>query len=358
MTNGKARGGGAGTRVTATMVARRAGVSQSAVSRTFSPGASVAPETRERVMRVAAELGYSPNALARSLITRRSYIIGVVMAYLDNHFYPELLERLSEKLRDHNYQVLLFTGIKQRNTDPVAEQVLQYQVDGLILASTVLSSKLAESCLSANIPLVLLNRTTRHEASSVASRNLEGGKKIASFLLAGGHQSFAYIAGFANSSTNEDRQRGYVERLAEAGKVPVVVDGHYSYAGAAEAARALLTSPAPPDAIFCANDHMAFAAVDVARHELGLRIPQDVSIVGYDNAGPARWPSYDLTTIEQPIEEMAEATVEVLLGQIEATSSQTVRKTITGDLIVGSSARKPSTGLTLRAGRLIWNEDL
>jgi len=343
-------------RVTSLEVARRAGVSQSAVSRTFTPGASVAPATREKVVEAARELGYRPNAIARSLITSRSRIIGVAMGYLDNHFYPEVLEALTSRLQNRGYQVLLFTGFQEREADPGMMQILQYQVDGLILASTTLSSELAEQCAAAGVPIVLFNRTTdRAAVASVTSDNRLGGERVADFLLAAGHASFAYVAGIAGTSTNRDREAGFRKRLKAAGIEDIVkVDGLYSHEGAEQAARALFARKHRPDAVFCANDHMALAVIDVARFEFGLGIPQDVSIVGYDNAGPGRWNGYSLTSVEQPVNEMVDATIDMLMKQIDGNAPRLRQQKIRGDLIVRSSARIPDFGVVEEDGRQLW----
>jgi DNA-binding LacI/PurR family transcriptional regulator len=345
-------------RITSIDVAKLAGVSQSAVSRTFTPGASVAPETRSRVLAAARELGYRPNAIARSLITSRSRMIGVVMAYLDNLFYPDVLEELAERLQDRGYQVLLFTGFKDRDSDPVMGQILQYQVDGLILASTTLSSALSEECAAAGVPIVLFNRTTERDAvSSVTSDNRAGGRRIAEFLVAGGHSRCAFVAGTAASSTNRDRETGFCEGLESAGIWELVrVAGHYSREAAAQAARQLFSRRLRPDAVFCANDHMAVAVLDVARHEFGLSVPEDVSIVGYDDAQPARWPAYALTTVEQPVDEMVDRTLDILMGQIEGADSLPRHEIVPGELVVRRSARLPATGLLDLGGRRVWRK--
>ena len=304
--------------VTSSQVAEHAGVSQSAVSRTFTPGASISPKTRAKVLASAKILGYRPNAIARSLITNRSRIIAVVMAYLENLFYPDVLEELGRALAAENYHLLLFTGFMDRDSDPVFDQLMQYRVDGIILASTSLSSELSEECATAGIPVVLFNRTTERDAvSSVTTRNKEGGRKVADFLVAGGHQSFGYIAGLENSSTNRDRQQGFVEGLAAHGFTDIVIGtGNYSRTDAETAARELFAKPNRPEALFVANDHMAVAVMDVARHEFGIRIPEDLSIVGYDDVGPARWTSYGITSMSQPLKKMVESTVDILMDQI------------------------------------------
>lgn len=342
--------------VTSSEVARRAGVSQSAVSRTFTPGASIAPKTRAKVLAAAKELGYRPNAIARSLITNKSRIIAVVMAYLENLFYPDVLEELGRQLAAQNYRLLLFTGSMARDSDPVFDQIMQYRVDGIILASTSLSSELSEECAAAGIPVVLFNRTTERDAvSSVTTRNREGGRRIGEFLLAGGHRRFGYIAGLETSSTNRDRYAGFAEALAEGGHTDIAIGtGNYSRADAEAAAREMLALPDRPDALFVANDHMAVAVMDVARYEFGLSIPQDLSIVGYDDVGPARWTSYGITTMSQPLKRMVDATVNILMEQISSGEIEAEHRILSGELVVRTSARVPESGVVEIDGRRVF----
>jgi DNA-binding LacI/PurR family transcriptional regulator len=341
---------------TAVDVARLAGVSQSAVSRAFTPGASVAEDTKERITAAARELGYRPNAIARSLITRRSRIIGVVAAYLQNHFYPDVLERLSARLRDEGYHIMLFTADTRTAADPVLAEIIQYRLDGLILASTTLSSALAAECRAAGIPVLLFNRTTETaDVSSVTGENERGGALIAEFLAAGGHQRMAFVAGVENSSTSRDREAGFNSWLTRHLRgTPLRAVGHYTMEGAEDAARELLGRPDRPDAIFCGNDHMAIAISEVARHEFGLRIPEDVSLVGFDDVGPAAWKTFDLTSFSQPVETMVDVTVSTILALIEK-PEQPPRKLIAqGELIVRGSARLPEQGLIAVDGRCVW----
>jgi len=328
-------------RVTAMDVARKAGTSQSAVSRAFTPGTSLSPKLRKRIMEAARELGYRPNAIARSLITRRSRIVAVAMAYLNNQFYPDVLEALSDQLQARGYQILLFTARHGSMADPVFEQVMRYQVDAVVLASTSLSSALARECRQAGVPVVLFNRTTDDpDFSSVTGDNERGGRTIASFLAAGGHRRPAFIAGIEESSTNRDRERGFRLGLEAAGLgTPMRAVGYYSYDGAAEATRTLLRQQPRPDAIFCANDHMAIACMEVARYEFGLNIPDDLSVVGFDDVGPAHWRSFDLTTFSQPLKPMVDATVSMLSDFFERPDQPPRRIIVGGELVVRSSAR-------------------
>jgi DNA-binding LacI/PurR family transcriptional regulator len=310
--------------VTAMDVARRAQVSQSAVSRTFTPGASVSDETRERVMAAARALGYRPNALARSLITRRSRIIALVMSYLENQFYPLVIQKLSQQLQRQGYHVLMFIS-EGDETDGVLDEILQYQIDGIVMASAMLSPTVARQCADVGVPVVLFNRVpdlsafSRHSTCSVTSDNFRGGQMAAELLLERGHERIAFLAGLQQSSTNLERERGFEQALLAAGaKVYRRAVGHYSFERAQEAARELFAPPGrAPDAVFVANDHMAIAAMDVLRLELGLRVPQDVSVVGFDDVPQAAWGSYRLTTIVQSVEEMVTATVELLHEQMQ-----------------------------------------
>ena len=331
-------------KVTSLDVARLAGVSQSAVSRVFTPGGSASEKTAEKVRAAAAKLGYRPNVLARSLITGKTRIIGLVVAYLENQFYPVALEHLSHALQARGYHVLVFmAGNDAAVVGDVMQELLDYQVDGIITASVGISNELAARCRAAGIPVVLFNRGQDDpNLSEVTSDNHAGGRAAAEFLLAGGHRRIAHIAGWQGSSTGRGRSAGFREGLAASSIEAVsVIDGMYSRETAAEVTRALFSRPDRPDAVFVGNDHMAFAVMDVLRSELGLSVPGDVSVVGYDDVPLAGWPTYDLTTIRQPVRRMVAATVDVLLGQIEDGDRTPRQLRIPSPLVVRGSARIP-----------------
>lgn len=330
-------------RVTSAEVARLAGVSQSAVSRVYTPGASVSAGTAAKVRAAAAALGYRPNVLARSLITGRSRMVGLVLAYLENQFYPLALERLSRALQAKGYHVLVFLASSAtEGVAGVVQELIDYQVDGIVTASVAMTDDLTARCDAAGIPIVMFNRGQDDQRlSEVTSDNVAGGRLAAEFLAAGGHRRIAHIAGWQGASTGRDRAQGFCEGLAAAGLAPAaVIDGMYDREIAADAARSLFAAPEPPDAVFVGNDQMAFAVIDVLRYELGLRLPGDVSLVGYDDTPLAAWPAYDLTTVRQPLGRMVAATVETLLSRIEGdTLPRKIR--IAGPLVVRGSARVP-----------------
>lgn len=328
-------------KVTSAQVAALAGVSQSAVSRVFTPGASASKETIAKVRAAAEKLGYRPNALARGLITGRTRMIGLIVAYLDNQFYPVALELLSRALQERGYHILVFMA--ENATEKVAQvmgELLDYQVDGIITASVAMSNDLTGRCAAAGIPVVMFNRGQDDaRLSEVTSDNVAGGRRAAEFLLAGGHRRIAHIMGWQGSSTGRDRARGFADAMAAAGVQPfAMIDGMYARETAAEVARGLFAAADRPDAIFVGNDHMAFAVMDTLRFEMGLSVPGDVSVVGYDDVPLAAWPAYNLTTIRQPVRRMVEATVDALIAQIEGDGApRKVR--IDGPLIVRGSAR-------------------
>ena len=333
--------------VTSIDVARLAEVSQSAVSRSFTPGASVAPETRARVLEAARKLGYRPNAIASTLSTRRSRMIAVVLSNLQNQFYPVVVEALSQRLQKDGYHVLLFVT-QTEDADELLVELLRYQVDGIVMASTHLSSGLAQQIADARIPVVMFNRTSsKGRISTVSSDNLGGGHEVAHFLADGGHQRVAYIAGAEDSSTNHDREEGLRAGLAERGlRVVARAVGDYDFDRAAIATQelfgSLVASRERPDALFVASDHMAFAAIDTLRGALGLRVPEDVSVVGFDNVPQADWGAYRLTTVQQDAGRMIEATVQMLLQQLEDDAVTRDHVVVPTRLVVRSSAKLPA----------------
>ncbi|MCP5261569.1 MAG: LacI family DNA-binding transcriptional regulator [Rhodoferax sp.] len=333
--------------VTSLDVARLAQVSQSAVSRTFTPGASVSEATRVKVEEAARKLGYRPNAIARTLITRRSRIIGVVMSYLENQFYPVVLEKLSQRLQRDGYHVLLFIT-DTRQTDAVLAEILQYQVDGMVMASTSMSSALALRCEEAGIPVVLFNRVSAgsENTSSVTTDNYQGGLLVGQYLARTGHRRVAYIAGLEDTSTNQQRERGLRDGLAESGqKMFARAVGNYDFEDAKAAARSLFAVKAAqrPDAVFVANDHMAIAVMDTLRIELGLRIPQDVSVVGFDDVKQASWGSYQLSSVVQDADAMIEATAGLLMEEMDGANQNRAVVLPTRLVLRASSAPRTPT---------------
>ena len=331
-------------KVTSLEVAKRAGVSQSAVSRVFTPGASASNKTILKVREAAQELGYRPDVLARSLIPGNTRIIGLRVAYLDNYFYPLALEKLSNYLQSEGYHVLIFMAANDtQSTDQVIDELLDYQVEGIITASVGLSSDLTARCEAAGVPVVLFNRSQdAANHSAVTSNNFSGGKTVAEFFLAAGHKRIGYIGGWEGASTQREREAGFRSALAEAGETLAAhALGQFTVEGAKKAARQMFGKSDHPDAVFVATDHMAFAVMDVLRGELNLHIPHDVSVVGYDDVPPASWAAYDLSTVRQRADLMVKETVTLMIEKIRNPASSPRHIKIDSPLIVRSSAKIP-----------------
>ncbi|MEP0405916.1 MAG: LacI family DNA-binding transcriptional regulator [Roseibium sp.] len=330
-------------RVTAHDVAKRAGVSQSAVSRVFTPGTSVSPLMAEKVQKAADELGYRPNVLARSLITGRSRIIGLLVSYLENQFYPEALARLSKAFQAKGYRILVFMVSREDGeTDRVVQDLLDHQVDGIVAASVGLSDDVALKCARSGVPAVLFNRGQGHrDLCEVTSDNREGARQVADLFVTAGRERIAHISGWSGSSTARERAAGFKGRLAEHGSsLFAEASGDFTRDGASDAARSLfdVSRAERPDAVFVANDHMAFAVMDVLRFELKLQVPDEVSVVGYDDVPMASWPSYNLTTVSQPLDEMVSATVSQLLARTQKDQIPALHERLPGRLIRRGSA--------------------
>lgn len=300
--------------VTSNEVAARAGVSQSAVSRTFSVGTSVSEETRRKVMRAARELSYRPNAIARTLSTRQSNIIGIVLSTFENQLYPVVVEQLSRALQLQGKHTMLFLADKQ-DSDSAFSEILSYQLDGVVIASATLASKLAKQCADMGIPVVMFNRATDGTSTdSVTSDNSRAGQLIGSHLITSGHKRIAYISGREDSSTNRDREHGLREALQYAGMTLFTkANGNYEQSQASSAAITMMGERKKPDAIVVASDHMAFAVIDALRYGLHLNVPNDVSVVGFDDVPQSAWLAYQLTTVAQSVEKMVRATVDLLM---------------------------------------------
>jgi DNA-binding LacI/PurR family transcriptional regulator len=329
-------------RVSSVDVAKHAGVSQASVSRTFSRKGNVAEKTRQKVLEAAYELGYNPNAIARGLIQSSTNIIGVVMLRFMNPFYAFLLKEFTREFQRLGYVTMLLSIENEQELDDALPVALQYYVDGIIITSATLSSKMAESCMQTGTPVVLFNRyTTIENVNSVRTDNVGGGRVVADYLVSRGHRRIAYVAGEKNSSTNQDREKGFRERLQEHRlEISNYAQGDYTYDSGYAAAKELLQDGELPDAVFCANDLMALGLMDAARYEFGLAIPDRLAVVGFDDIPMASWPAYKLTSYHQPVRRLVEETIDVLVRAIADIDAEVETKLISGELIERRSSKQ------------------
>lgn len=297
-----------------TDVARLAGVSQSAVSRTYRPGASVSAETRRKVTEAAAALDYHPSLIPQIMLTHRSRLVGVVVSGLDNPFYATVLERFASRLQADGYQVLLMHTDSSHSLDGIIPRLARYRVDAIVSALPVTTTTSAEALARFRVPVVSFNTPVSNAwLSSICSDNVGAGRLMADHLVGQGGREFAFITGPASSQASQDRLSGFSYRLRELGVDRVrVSEADYEYDGGYRAALALFDGSSAPDALFCANDLMALGAIDALRGLRHLRVPDDVMVAGFDDIPAAAWSAYDLTTVAQQASLMVEQAVALL----------------------------------------------
>lgn len=307
------------SKVTSHEVAALAGVSRSAVSRTFTPGASVAPRTRAKVLAAATKLGYRPNALARSLIVRRTQLIGLVMAEWENPFYTRMLRLFSERLQAEGYQVVLLTSGSGTDVDNAVRRLLQYQVDGVIVVSARLSAAATAECVRARTPLVLVNREIAgRRASSVTCDNARIGRDLAALVTGAGYRRIALMVGDPTLVTSVERTAAIRAAVAAVRGARIVahLDGILGYDQGRQAIAGHWRARARPDAVICSSDLTALGVLDGARSDLGLAVPAELGVVGLGDIPQAGWGAYSLTTVHLPIEEMIDLATNDLLARL------------------------------------------
>ncbi len=301
--------------MTAQQVAERAGVSISAVSRAFTRGASIAQETRDRVMKAAEALGYQPNVMARSLMTGRTELIGLVSNNFDNPAFMEIFDLFTRRLQDHGLRPLMANLSGSSEPDAAIAMLRQYNVDGVIVASSTVSPRFIEGCLAARIPLVHAfgKPSTPPICHCVGADNIQGGTLAAKVLIETGYRHVAFLGGPRNASSTIDRLRGFREGLKAQGLTPAaeVFADSYSHEEGRRVARALLADRRV-EAIFCGDDILAIGALDACKG-LGLTVPGDIGILGFNDIAMAAWAAYDLSTIRQPIADIILAAVELAI---------------------------------------------
>ena len=306
---------------TSTDIAREAGVSQATVSRVLNADPRVAARTRARVLQVMERLQYTPNAIARGLVTNRTGLVGVVVSDIMNPFYPQFLEAIASQLGEHGRKMLLFNaaGQSEEADENHTRMLLEQRVDGIIFTSAIRDSSLVQGLVERQFPVVLTNRYTEGVPCDMAIGDNEAGAAAAAQHLLGlGHDRIAVITGHPHASTSYDRLEGFRAALASAGHVlddELVREAHFNPDAATAQAMELLALPEPPTAIFCLNDVMAFGALNATK-ALGLSVPADVSVIGFDDIWMAAWEMFQLTTVHQPLTEMARASVDLLVERL------------------------------------------
>lgn len=323
-------------------VARRAKVSKSLVSMVTRGENGVSPASREAILRAIDELGYRPNLMARSLVQRRTRLLGVTISDLRNPFFGSVVAGIQERARELDYQVLFNTGDRDPAREEAAiESLLQLRVDGLILASPRVDDELVTG-IAASVPVVVLNRETSDSATdSVTNDNMHGARLAVEHLAGLGHRRIAFISGGPGAGARI-RADGYRDAMRSLGlgEHIQVAEGAHTEDGGERGARELLGSPPLPTAIFASNDLCAIGTMN-ALEEAGLRIPDDVSLVGYDNTSLAALRHISLTSIHQPGGDMGRSAVDRLAERIASERVAPRHDVVTPSLVVRSTTAPP-----------------
>jgi DNA-binding LacI/PurR family transcriptional regulator len=301
-------------------IAKVMNISYSTVSRALNNSPRVKPETREQIQRQAMVMGYLPSAIARSLVTRRTNTIGLVVTKITDLFFAEVIQGIEETALNYGYSVILTNSDGKPEHELAAIQTLrERRVDGLILVAACASKEIKPRLFASpetETPLVIINNVHQeHIGYSVETDNFGGGQAATQHLLDLGHRRIAYLAGPASEWDNVERQQGY-EQTLRAARLPVdpalIVRAENQPEGGLAAMQQLLALPLPPTAVFCYNDLTALGAMRAA-YAAGRRIPQDLSVVGFDDIALAPYFEPPLTTIAQAKREMGEKAVQMVL---------------------------------------------
>ena len=327
--------------VTAADVAKRAGVSRSAVSRAFTPGASVSVDARKRILRAADHLGYRVNRLAQSLINARSNVIGLVGTDLQQPFHAEFLTTLSAALLAEGFQCMLLNAANaKRDMSALIARVLEYRVFAIVVMTGTPPARIVEECLRNGVPVILVNKLLPGLAvDTVVADHAAGGRLAAEYLLRAGCRRLAAVSGAARTASLIGRLDAFRAVAADAGApVRIREEGATDYRSGWDAALALLAEQRY-DGVFCVTDLLALGFLDAARSECGRRIPDDLSVIGFDDIPQASWSAYALTTFHQPVERLTDAVMHVLRRRVkDAVPSHTVT-TVPVQLMVRSTVR-------------------
>lgn len=301
----------------ATEVARLAGVSRSAVSRTFTPGSSVSAETRRKVLAAAEVLNYHVNHLARGLSKEASRPVCILGGNLASPYQSSLLEHLTRRLNKAGRAVMVInTDDGEASAKEALQQTLNYRSTATIVLSGKPPGSLIEICLQSGQQVILINRMGQYAGADTIDIDYSTTMKEAfDQLIAAGCQHLAVVSSSARSPSMVIRETRFMQAAADAKTdVSLIRPGSTSYQTGVLAARKLLSQPLRPDGVFCVTDLIACGFIDAARHEFGLRIPQDLCVIGFDDIEQASWLGYQLTTFSQPLAEMAQAACELLLS--------------------------------------------
>ena len=301
--------------VTAVDVARLSGVSPASVQRVFNPAweNKVKPETRDKVLRSARELNYAPNAFARILASNKTNIIAIILGPITGYYYSQVLVEFIYQLQNAGKQIMPFTTDENTSYEALIQSISQYRVDAIIMTSV--ANSMSYEPVNCSIPIIYFERVVDNAAvKCICSDTFNGGRMAADLLLDNGHKRIALISGNDLVVKDYEREYGFSGRLHERGvSIWRTELGRYSkYESGRAATRRIMNGHDYPDAFFCADDVLALGCIDVLRREYNVRVPGDISVVGFRDIGAISFSAYAITTVHSPVREMVTATLEYI----------------------------------------------
>jgi len=333
-------------RVSIKDIAEAAGVSHSTVSRALSDSPLVKAETKVRIQRLAKDMGYTPDAIARSLVTQKTHTVGVVVTIITDPFVAEVVQGIEDLAQEHDYSVILASSASEPERELAAVEMLRAKrVDSVIVTSSRVGALYLEHLERIGVPVVLVNNHNAQSGRytfSVSVDNQHGGRLATRHLVEQGHRCIGYISGPADHSDDAERLAGYRQAVDEAG-IPfdpaLVVPGNGRLDGGERALHALAGLAELPTAVFCYNDMTAIGLISAAR-QAGLSVPQDLAVVGFDDIPLAARVCPPLTTVAQPQRDMGRWAMQMALALMTAGDSTTPFSDIVvkGKLVVRESS--------------------
>ncbi|AEV39009.1 transcriptional regulator, LacI family [Pseudovibrio sp. FO-BEG1] len=327
-------------RLTGKDVARAAGVSASAVSRAFTAENRLNKATRDHILKVAAEMGYRPNALARSLIKQESDLVAVVFGNTDGMYDKDFFNRLSTELQKRGKWALQIRSEEEENIAETLGKALMYPVAAAIVRAGTVDLQVIENSKQMHVPLIYTGLgPTVKGADCVWLNYKRGGQLGTEHLIKRGCKKIAYIGGIEGITADTGRREGYLEALQAAGLQPhSISQTRFDFESGMQSALKLLQSDNPPDGFYCVSDAAALGALNAAKSLLNLRVPEDVAVVGSDNMPMAAWPCFDLTAATNPIDEIVQNLMSTLEARLADPSQKEMSVVVEPQLVIRGSA--------------------
>jgi len=307
------------TRATSFDVAREAGVSRSAVSRAFTPGTSISQDTREKVLKAASELGYRVNLVARGLNKQRTDLVGMIASRMSNPYRSEQIDALAKRLVKEGFRPMLFCIDEGMDEEQLLSILLNYQVSGVVITSDAPPEEICAECARMQVPLALVDRIDDLPfVDRINGDNVKGGRMVADALIDAGRTKLVAVQQHVTGYSGKARTAAFLER-AKQNNIPasILYVDESEYEGGAAAAADIIKQIDQNLGVFCPSDNVALGLLDALRNKHGIRVPEQLSLIGYDDIPQASWAFADLTTVKQSVEEFAKVTVDLLKERIK-----------------------------------------